>query len=129
MGDIGDQPVLKPNTIYTFDEVICERASDEDQSPLIAYPKFKLGITDYEHFTGKQLNRLVDGAAKALLKSGVRPLVSAPSFTFTSNFILQMRRGSKLKSGHDRMEAKMKSSVFTGYRILATSSLSSAWED
>ncbi|KAE9366838.1 putative NRPS-like enzyme [Stipitochalara longipes BDJ] len=74
MGDIGAQPVVKPKTIYTFDQVIRERASDEDQSPLIAYPKSKLGITDYELFTGKQLDRLLDGAAKALLKAGIRPL-------------------------------------------------------
>lgn len=82
MGDIG-QPVLKPKTIYTFDQVIRERGSDEDQSPLIAYPNFKLGVTDYELFTGRQLDRLVDGAAKALLRAGVRPLVRCPHFRST----------------------------------------------
>ena len=45
------------------------------QVPIIAYPKSKLGITDYEFFTGKQLDRLVDGAAKALINSGLRSLV------------------------------------------------------
>ncbi|PMD33859.1 putative NRPS-like enzyme [Hyaloscypha variabilis F] len=74
MGDAGAQPVLKPQTIYTFDQVIRERASDDDQSPLIAYPKSKLGVADYEVFTGKQLDRLVDGAAKALLEAGLRSL-------------------------------------------------------
>lgn len=69
MGDVGVQ------TIYTYDEVIRSRALDEDQVPLIAYPKSKLGITDYEFFTGKELDRLVDGAAKALINSGLRSLV------------------------------------------------------
>lgn len=69
MGDVGVQ------TIYTYDEVIRSRALDEDQVPLVAYPKSKLGIADYEFFTGKQLDRLVDGAAKALIKSGLRSLV------------------------------------------------------
>jgi hypothetical protein len=78
MGDTGTQPVLKPQTIYTFDDVIRERAVDEDQNPLIAYPKSSLGITDYEFFDGRQLDRLVDGAAKYLLTCGVRALVRSP---------------------------------------------------
>jgi hypothetical protein len=87
MGDIAAQPVLKPQTIYTFDEVIRERAGDEDQVPLVAYPKSKLGITDYEFFTGKQLDRLVDGAAKCLVQAGVKPLVcSSLTFNFPSDF-------------------------------------------
>jgi hypothetical protein len=79
MGDIGTQPVLKAKAIFTFDEVIRERANDEDQTPLIGFPKSKLGYTDYEIFDGKQLNRLVDGASKALLKFGVKSLVRPPS--------------------------------------------------
>ena len=69
MGDVGVQ------TIYTYDEVIHSRALDDVQVPLIAYPKSKLGIADYEFFTGKQLDRLVDGAAKALINSGLSSLV------------------------------------------------------
>ena len=80
MGDIGAQPMQKAKTIYTFDQVIRERGCDEDQSPLIGYPRSKLGVTDYELLTGKQLDRLVDGAAKALLRAGVRPLVRCPHF-------------------------------------------------
>ena len=72
MGDIGLQKT------YTFDEVIGSRALDDVQVPLIAYPKSKLGITDYEFFTGKQLDRLVDGAAKSLINSGLKPLVRQP---------------------------------------------------
>lgn len=80
MGDIGAEAVLRPKTIHTFDQVIRERAVDIDQSPLIAYPKSKFGITDYELFTGKDLDRLVDGAAKALIKSGLIPFVRYPLF-------------------------------------------------
>jgi hypothetical protein len=91
MGDIGAQPVLKVKTIFTFDEVIRERAGDEDQVPLIGYPKSKLGITDYELFNGKELNRLVDGASKALLKLGVKPLVR-PLSRFGSQFPFWIRK-------------------------------------
>jgi hypothetical protein len=82
MGDIGvSTPLLKADerTMYTFDDIIRQRAIDEDQSPLIAYPKTKLGVTDYELFTGEHLNRLVDGAAKALIKTGIPPVVSTIS--------------------------------------------------
>jgi hypothetical protein len=74
MGDVGVLPHSK--ILYTFDEVIRERAVDEDQSPLLAYPKSKHGITDYELFNGRQLNQLVDGAAKALIVAGIPSLVS-----------------------------------------------------
>jgi hypothetical protein len=79
MGDVGiSTPLLTVDerTMYTFDDIIRQRAIDEDQSPLIAYPKTKLGVTDYELFTGEHLNRLVDGATKALIKAGIPPVVS-----------------------------------------------------
>ncbi|CZR55845.1 uncharacterized protein PAC_05733 [Phialocephala subalpina] len=80
MGDIGQQPALRPKAcaeekkLYTFDDVIRERAEDLDQVPLIAYPRERDGVDDYEFFTGKELNRLVDGATKALIGMGVEPV-------------------------------------------------------
>lgn len=62
--------------IYTFDQLLRRRAADEDQPPLFAYPKSKLGITDYEFVSGKQLDRLIDGAAHALIRAGIAPVVS-----------------------------------------------------
>lgn len=59
----------------TFDELIRRRALDDDQTPLIAYPKTHLGIDDYELFNGKTLNRLVDGASKFLISIGLLPVV------------------------------------------------------
>lgn len=88
MGDIAISPATLPSpnltpivhhtpviNLLTFDELLLERAADEDQVPLIAYPKTKHGVDDYELFNGAQLNRLVDGAVKALLKEGVDPAV------------------------------------------------------
>lgn len=89
MGDIGERPVLPPRVqekkLYTFDDVIRERAEDLDQVPLVAYPKAKDGVDDYEFFTGKELNRLVDGAAKALIGLGVAPVVRLFLFSSLSN--------------------------------------------
>ena len=71
---LSSTPQNEPK-FYTFDDVIRQRAVDLDQVPLVAYPKTKTGVTDYEHFTGAHLNRLIDGAAKALLNSGIEPIV------------------------------------------------------
>jgi hypothetical protein len=62
--------------IYTFDQLIRQRAKDEDQTPIFAYPKTRLSVTDYELITGKKLNQLIDGAAKALIQNGLPPVVS-----------------------------------------------------
>ncbi len=99
MGDIAEsqyQPVLQPKIqeggpkeekkLYTFDDVIRERAEDLEQVPLIAYPKTSDGVDDYEFFTGKELNRLVDGAAKALIGMGIQPVVRLFLLT-SSSFI------------------------------------------
>lgn len=90
MGDIGsDGPAtVRPKTVHTFDELIRERALDEDQTPLIAFPKTKLGIDDYEVFSGRELNRLVDGAAKALIKAGIEPVVSLSKLQLSWQFLM-----------------------------------------
>ena len=87
MGDITPSPaplpakVAPPNEIpfKTFDEVLLQRAVDEDQSPLVAYPKAKHGVDDYELFTGAWLNQLVDGAVRVLLAEGVEAVVRTVS--------------------------------------------------
>ncbi|KAG0645595.1 Nonribosomal peptide synthase enzyme [Hyphodiscus hymeniophilus] len=76
MGDatapaVAAKPLLKDIPFKTFDEVLLQRAVDEDQSPLIAYPRTKHGVDDYELFTGVQLNHLVDGAVHALMREGI----------------------------------------------------------
>ena len=62
--------------IHTFDQLILQRANDETKIPLFAYPKSRLCVSDYEFITGKKLNHFVDGAAKALIQSGLPPVVS-----------------------------------------------------
>jgi hypothetical protein len=59
----------------TFDQLLQQRAVNSDQTPLIAYPKTRFGVSDYELVAGATLNRFVDGAAKALLDSGFPPVV------------------------------------------------------
>ncbi|KAI9743887.1 MAG: hypothetical protein M1818_002621 [Claussenomyces sp. TS43310] len=74
MGEIATSDSAKEGLLYTFDDIVRQRAIDDDQSPLIAYPKTRSGVSDYEFFTGKDLNRLVDGAAKSLIAAGIEPV-------------------------------------------------------
>ena len=62
--------------MYTVDDLVRQRAADADQSPLLAFPRSQEHPIEYEYFTGKTLNQLVDGAVKSLIKSGVKPVVS-----------------------------------------------------
>ena len=62
--------------MYTLDDLIRERAIDADQSPLFAFAKSQQLPIEFEYFTGKQLDRMVDRAVKSLMKSGVKPVVS-----------------------------------------------------
>lgn len=61
--------------IWTLDQLLRQRAIDEDQTPLVAFPKTRQGITDYELITGASLNRFVDGAAKCLIRKGFLAVV------------------------------------------------------
>jgi hypothetical protein len=69
--------------IYTIDELIKRRASELQDSPLLAYPKE--GLVDYEEHSASAIDRYVDAAAAALLQRGlkpvVRPIVGFPSFS------------------------------------------------
>ncbi|EED14989.1 NRPS-like enzyme, putative [Talaromyces stipitatus ATCC 10500] len=60
--------------LWTLDQLLRQRAIDEDQTPLIAFPKTRQGYTDYEPITGATLNRFVDGTAKCLIEKGFQPV-------------------------------------------------------
>ena len=60
---------------YTFNQLIFQRAKDENQTPLFAFPKSRFAVADYELFTGAKLNQLIDGAAKAFIQSGITSVV------------------------------------------------------
>lgn len=72
MGDIS----LGTDQIYTFNQLIRERAEDVDQVPLIAYPANRFSVADYEFFTGAKINTFIDGAVKRFIETGLSPAVS-----------------------------------------------------
>ncbi|KAI0460465.1 acetyl-CoA synthetase-like protein [Xylaria acuta] len=56
---------------WMIDDLIRVRAKDEVQVPILGYPRYKDRATDYEFFTGKELDRMVDEACHVLMKAGL----------------------------------------------------------
>ncbi|TGJ85315.1 hypothetical protein E0Z10_g3446 [Xylaria hypoxylon] len=56
---------------WMLDDLIRERAKDEVQVPILGYPRYKEKATDYELFTGKELDRMVDEACRVLMRAGL----------------------------------------------------------
>lgn len=61
-----------------IDDLFKARARDKIQTPLIAFPKSKRGISDFEFFTGQDLDRFIEHAARYYSQAGLR-VVSNPS--------------------------------------------------
>lgn len=64
------------NAVHTVDEFIRQLANDQEQVPLLAYPTIERSVSKCEYFTGRDLDRFVDAAAKYFIKSGLNPVVS-----------------------------------------------------
>ncbi|KAL8958002.1 MAG: hypothetical protein Q9193_004858, partial [Seirophora villosa] len=55
-----------------IDDLFKARARDKIQTPLIAFPKSKRGISDFEFFTGQDLDRFIEHAARYYSQAGLR---------------------------------------------------------
>lgn len=69
----GNVPVEKEDIILS-DDLIRLRAADKVQVPLLCFPKSERGTVDYEKFTGRDIGRFVDQAAKYYMRCGLRPV-------------------------------------------------------
>ncbi|CAF9919359.1 MAG: hypothetical protein ALECFALPRED_001136 [Alectoria fallacina] len=72
----GNTPVEEEDLIVS-DDLLRLRAADEIQVPLLCFPKSERGTLDYEEFTGRDIDRFVDHAAKFYMKSGLKPTKSS----------------------------------------------------
>ena len=49
---------------YLLDDVFKLRAADKIQIPLLAFPKSERAVAEFEYFTGQDMDRFIDVAAK-----------------------------------------------------------------
>ncbi|KAL9625656.1 MAG: hypothetical protein Q9160_000370 [Pyrenula sp. 1 TL-2023] len=90
---MGDAEITSADNagIQTLDELIRRRSEESIQIPLLAYPESKQGLTDYEFFSGKDINRLIDGAVKRLIKEGFTPVGAATAHECHQSRSLKLR--------------------------------------
>ncbi|KAG5977057.1 putative NRPS-like protein biosynthetic cluster [Claviceps digitariae] len=67
---------LETQGIWTLSQLFYQRAVDQDQTPLLAFPRSKNGATDFEPLSGRTLYRFINGAAKCLADRGFPPLLN-----------------------------------------------------
>ena len=60
--------------LRVLDDIIRYRAADDHPAPILGYPKSEDTVSEYEYFTGKELDQFVDGAVKYFLESGLKPV-------------------------------------------------------
>lgn len=72
----GNIPVEEEDLIIS-DDLLRLRAADKIQVPLLCFPKSEQGTIDYEKFTGKDIDRFVDQAAKYYMRCGLHPVSEA----------------------------------------------------
>lgn len=69
----GNVPVEEEN-VSTIHDLLIARAADRVQNPLLCFPRSERGTIDYDEFTGEDIDRMVDHAAKYYLSSGLGPV-------------------------------------------------------
>lgn len=65
-----EERIRRFGKLYMIDDLIRERANDEEQLPILGFPRYKNSAADYEYFTGKDLDRMVDEACRAFVRNG-----------------------------------------------------------
>lgn len=88
--------------LWTIDDLIRVRARDEVQCPILGYPRQDDKPTDYEYFTGKDLDRMVDETCHLLVRAGLEvnsfetvALFAESDLSFVVTFFALFRLGCK----------------------------------
>lgn len=76
-GKRPDSMVERFGALYGIDDVIRTRAADAVQHPILAYPTADNDAGSYEYFTGRDIDVMVDQAARILVSRGFSPVCQA----------------------------------------------------
>lgn len=60
--------------LKVLDDIIRYRAADDPLAPILRYPQSEDTVSEYEYFTGKELDLFVDGVVRYFLESGLKPV-------------------------------------------------------
>jgi hypothetical protein len=68
--EVVEERIARFGKLYMIDDIVRQRAGDEEQCPILGYPRHKDSPADYEFFTGRDLDCMVDEACRALVRGG-----------------------------------------------------------
>lgn len=69
--DVVEERINKFGKLWMIDDLIRVRGQDKEQLPILGYPKHDHDAAEYEYFTGKDLDRMVDEACRVLVRAGL----------------------------------------------------------
>lgn len=55
-----------------LDDIVRHRSNDEPAAPILGYPRYEDSVSDYEVFTGKQVDIFVENAARYFSEAGLK---------------------------------------------------------
>lgn len=65
---------VEEEDIIVLDGLLRLRGIDKTHVPLLCFPNTERGIIDYEEFSGRDIDRFLDQAAKFFLNCGLQPV-------------------------------------------------------
>ncbi|KAJ8133029.1 hypothetical protein O1611_g593 [Lasiodiplodia mahajangana] len=69
--DVIEDRIREFGKPWMIDDLIRVRAQDDVQVPVLGYPRYKDKAGDYELFTGRDLDRMIDETCRVLVKAGL----------------------------------------------------------
>ncbi|KAK8030462.1 NRPS-like protein biosynthetic cluster [Apiospora arundinis] len=101
--EVVEARIKKYGRLWTIDDLIRVRARDSVQSPILGYPRYQSRPTEYEYFTGKNLDRMVDETCHLLVRDGQKvnsyktvALFAQSDLSFVVTFFALFRLGCKV---------------------------------
>ncbi|KAK6834999.1 hypothetical protein PG987_009693 [Apiospora arundinis] len=101
--EVVEARIKEYGRLWTIDDLIRVRARDKVQSPILGYPRYQSKPTDYEYFTGKNLDRMVDETCHLLVRDGLKvnsyktvALFAQSDLSFVVTFFALFRLGCKV---------------------------------
>ncbi|KAL8694896.1 MAG: hypothetical protein Q9218_000560 [Villophora microphyllina] len=108
-----DDPDSELGDLVIIDDVFKARAKDKIQTPLIAFPKSERGASDFEFFTGQDLDRIIEHAARHYMRAGLRvnenrrvAVLGPTNIEWVANFFGLLRAGFAVVTLSPRISAK-----------------------
>lgn len=81
----GDESGETLGDFIIIDDLFKARANDRIQKPLLAFPRSERGVSDFELFSGQDLDRFVEHAAKYYLQAGLRTVSGSAASTYRTS--------------------------------------------